>query len=285
MSVKITRLLRVDEREDGAAWAAALQAPGWWPGSTMLKQEGDSWVRRATIMGRAVVVKCRGLRSPSRRFKAAIGAGHAHKHWRGAARLASAGVRTAKPYVAALAQVDDAPAELLVLEYLEGESVLHLLKRAHSRGGPGVRVQHAVARAVGATIPALLRARWHNRDHKPSNIIVTDASDSGAAVAVIDCVGIHRYGWMGIDECEGEEMAAALMIEPIGCECPPRRSLWMRALLSAMGQDVKVGTAARANRHADLRVLIEEVQALIDAHGDPRPRVNPLTGAQGTAPE
>ena len=67
-------------------------------------------------------------------------------------------------------------------------------------------------------------------------------------------------------------MLAALMIEAIGCGCTPRRALWMRALREAIG----VSAGGRDEESANVRGVVRSVQELIAAHGDPRPRVNPL---------
>src|ERR1043166_4964827 len=94
MTIRPTKIVRVAAGESPEAWRAALADPAWLASSTILKQQPGSWVRRATIMGRDVVIKCRELNTLARRFKAAIGMGHAAKHWRGAGRLDRAGVRT-----------------------------------------------------------------------------------------------------------------------------------------------------------------------------------------------
>lgn len=261
--------------EDSGAWRRALADPAWPGASVVLKDEpGSSWVRRATINGRDVVVKCRWLNTLSRWLKGALGYGHGDKHWRGAAALASKKVPTATPVVLARARLDGRPAELLVLEHLPGPTLLRVLDDIARGRGPSVRVQHSIAAAAGATIPALLNAGLWNRDHKPSNLIVLDAGTASPRIAVIDCVGIGRYGRMGLDGMEGESMAASLMIEPTGCGCRPRRALWMRAF----GAMFDPGTlaASRVKRHSDFRAVLDEVRSLIDAHRDPRPKHDPL---------
>ncbi len=261
--------------EDPDAWSRALADPAWLGSSRVLKDEpGSSWVRRATLNGREVVVKCRCLHTLSRRIKAALGFGHGDKHWRGAALLASKKILTAKPVVLFRARLDDRPVEVLVLEHLAGPTLLRVMDDAARGRGPSVRAQHAIADAAGATIPALLNARLWNRDHKPSNLIVLDAESASPRIAIIDCVGIRRYGWMGVDEFQGEEMAAALVIEPTGCGCPPRRALWMRAVRAVL--DRATIELPRNERHGALRGVFEEVSGMIDAHGDPRPKDDPL---------
>lgn len=268
--------------EDAAAWSRALADPAWLVASQLLKDEpGSSWVRRATINGRDVVVKCRILNSCSRRLKAALGFGHGDKHWRGAALLASKRILTAKPVVLFRTRLDERPVELLVLEYLAGPTLLEVLDSVARGRGPSVREQHAIAAAAGATIPALLGTGLWNRDHKPSNLIVVGAGTGSPGIAIIDCVGIGRYGRFGLDGDEGETMAASLVIEPTGCGCPPRRVLWMRALRATI--DCSKTGPSRMQRHEHLRDAIGAVAAHVKAHGDPRPGIDPLAPPSAAA--
>jgi hypothetical protein len=268
--------------EDPAAWSRALADPAWLASSQLLKDEPDSsWVRRATLNGRDVVVKCRYLNTRSRWLKSALGYGHGDKHWRGAALLASKKIPTARPVILLWARLDRQPVELLVLEHLPGPTLLQVLDAIARGQGPSVRIQHAIAVAAGSTIPAVLGAGLWNRDHKPSNLIVLNTDSPQPRIAIIDCVGIRRYGRLGIDELEGEDMAASLFIEPTGCGCPPRRALWLRALLAMF--DSQALNAPRADRHADLRGTIAGLSDLIATHGDPRPRTDPLAPRGATA--
>ena len=97
MQIRVGKVVRVAEGESPQAWAAALAEPGWVTRSELLKEEGGSWVRRATLLGRDVVVKCRALNTLGRRIKSLIGMGHGAKHWRGAERLIRAGITTREP--------------------------------------------------------------------------------------------------------------------------------------------------------------------------------------------
>jgi hypothetical protein len=272
MDIRAIKVVRVAAGEDAAAWRDALSKPGWADAATVLKEDRGSWVRRANLLGRDVVVKCRELNTIGRRFKHAIGMGHGAKHWRGAERLCRANIRTGAMCVSARANVDGRLCELLVVEFIPGQTVLQLLDDIARGMGPSVRTQHTIATAVGETIPALLRAGWYNRDHKPSNLVVMPSPDNRVDIAIIDCVGIRKYGWMGIDECEAEEMLASLVIEPLGCGCSARRALWARTLMGAGWEHTESGRP----RLREVREAIECVKAFVEGHGDPRPRVNPL---------
>lgn len=281
--MKITRLRikRCMRDEDAAAWARALVEPVWWGGAVVLKDEpGSSWVRRATINGRAVVVKCRYLNRRSRRIKSMLGYGHGDKYWRGAALLASKKIATARPIVLGTARLDGELVELLVLNYLSGPTLLEVMDQVRRGVGPGVREQHRIAEAVGRSVGAMLTASLWNRDHKPSNLIVRCAVDDESTIAVIDVVGVRRLGpeALRVDGLECEEMWAALMIESIGVGCPPRRTLWMRAVRSWM--EGVSQPLDREMRHLAIRTtLIEGAGGIVEMHGDPRPAVHPLAHA------
>ena len=279
MKIERIKIRRAMRGEDGAAWAAALADPAWLAGATVLKDEpGSSWVRRGTMRGREVVVKCRLLNRPSRWIKAALGYGHGDKHWRGAALLASKKIATAVPIVHANARADGVVAELLLLEYLSGSTLLELMRDAMSATLP-VRAQHAIAHAVGRQVA---HCGWvFNRDHKPSNLIVMGARTQAPTVAIIDCGGVRFRQVL-----RTERMFASLVIEPMGCGVLPRRALLMRALegrRAALAEwydpedDAAEddGTLDPPGPAWDKR-LWRDVQRVVEAHGDPRPKIDPL---------
>jgi tRNA A-37 threonylcarbamoyl transferase component Bud32 len=277
IEIRPIKIIRVAEGESPAAWRDVLAQPGWADAARILKEDAGSWVRRATLLDRDVVVKCRPLKPLARRFKHAIGMGHAHKHWRGAERLNRAKVATGKPLVIMRARVDGAESEFLVLEYVEGKTLLDVLDEIARGAGPPVREQHAIARAVGKLILRMIESRLYNRDPKPSNLIVRNIR-AEVEICVIDAVGIDhpiqiglRHPSITIHDIETYDMLQSLAIEAIGCGCPPRRSLAMRTLHALLDP-----SSSRTERHRDLRGLITEVTDGIDRHGDPRPRVNPL---------
>lgn len=278
-------MIRVAEGEDAAAWRDALSAPGVLDGAQVLKEDSGSWVRRARVMGRDVVVKCRVLNTLGRRVKHVLGMGHGAKHWRGAELLRRAHVRTARTILLARGRVAGAACELLVIEYLDGPTLLECLRDA-ATGQMAVKEQHAIARAVGSQISQM---GWNfNRDHKPSNLIVLGAESSTPEIAVIDCVGV-RFRQV----FKTERMLASLVIEPMGCGVPPRRSLMMRVIRShheelekwyhpadeedefPEGSPETSRQRVRSLTHLEWR----KAEAVVRSHGDPRPRVNPLKRA------
>lgn len=187
------------------------------------------------------------------------------RHWRAARWLASIGVRTAEPWAIFRRRVDGSLHETLVMEALPGRTLLHHLDEiARGVSALGARERHSIAAEVGAQIGAITSAGKFNRDHKPSNLIVVEGAPPGARVAVIDCVGIRpdrlRVG--------SARMLASLMIEPTGMGCAAPRPLRMRCLAALLGG------SPRSARKAAWRA----VEAMIEQHGDPTPRADPLRG-------
>lgn len=258
------RVRRAARGIDGARLAAALSRGAWLPSAHTLKAEGNSWVKRATIDGIDAVVKCRPLERPADALKAALGFGRADRHWLGAALLVAKSIPTARPLLIGHARTPPSRTsrgtlcELLVLEALPGRTLLEWLAlEASAEVDP--RLASRLAGAAGALVRTLATAGLMNRDHKPSNQIVTDAETG--IIAVIDCVAIRRT-YAGL-----ERMLAQLWIEPAGCGVPARATLAVRALRGAAGP-----TASRAER----RALWSAAAEIVRQHGDPRPRSNPL---------
>jgi tRNA A-37 threonylcarbamoyl transferase component Bud32 len=234
----------------------------------VLKADGDTAVYRATVLGRDVVLKRWDLRTPGARAKAMLAASRGHRHWRGAARLERAGIRTARCLALAFEQ-REIPRVWLAMEHLEGRSLLEHM--AHP--DPSLRTQHAIAGAAGALVAALCRAKLYNRDLKPSNLIVLDGPTP--SLGVIDCVAIRRSG----SPERLARMLSALATEPTGCRVLPRRVLLVKAIdvcRDSLGPFQAVFSDERTAKHHWTRQLIRRVQILLAAHGDPRPKVNPL---------
>lgn len=236
-----------------AALGPRLQGLEISPGQ-LLKREGATWTAVADLNGAEVVLKAAPLAGPLRRL---FNATTARRQWRGAQRLAAAGIPAARPLLLASTRVEDAAIELLVLERIHGPTLLHALACS-----PSVRQSHGLARQAGALVRQTAGAHLFNRDGKPSNFIV-----SPDGLVVIDTVGIRRGG----DETHLARMLASLFIEPWGVGHRPRRALCMRAVLSAAGE------TGPAQLRAHARAIWRTTRTIIESHGDPTPRINPLT--------
>jgi tRNA A-37 threonylcarbamoyl transferase component Bud32 len=280
--IEQVRIVRAHRGEDAARWGAALADASWIESSLLLKQDGACWVRRAQVMGREVVMKCRGIDGVWARVKCALGRGKGDRHWRGTALLSGKGVKTARVFALARARVDGRDCELLAMEWLEGVTLLRMMADVQAGKGPGVRAEHAIARAVGEQLARMQEV--FNRDHKPSNLIVMDGAGGSPRIAIIDCEGVRRSAIPG-----AARMFASLVIEPTGCGVRPRRALMMRAVRAYLSLTTALDTpdsprprsrtlaALPAGQYRQLRrMLWGDAARVVAHHGDPTPRVNPL---------
>lgn len=199
-----------------------------------------------------------GLRGLWHRVRLVLGVTRLDRHWKSAAKLQASG---AFPTARCLAlfrwhEADRQQYLTLVMEALPGRSLLEWMDQSSSLS---VRTQHALARAVGVQTRSMLERGLFNRDHKPSNLIVTALDPP--SLALIDVVGVGAAGARAI---EPVGPLASLMLEPMGCGVLPRRSLLMRTLKS-----FEPDPTAR-------RRLLKRVASAVKAHGDPTPKDNPL---------
>jgi hypothetical protein len=184
---------------------------------------------------------------------------------------------------------------------LQGVSLLHCLDQA-KRGAMPLRQQHNLARAVGLQVGCILAAGLHNRDHKPSNLIVSfDESDPNAmpTVAVADCQGVHR-----LDRDKSRHAIrtqASLALEAIGAGVLPRKALiamTLRATVAAYTArrfgKMPVEDALKMPKGEEDRIIASlphgmalqawpRIAQRIRIHGDPTPRVDPLATAPAVA--
>lgn len=259
-------------------------------GARVLKRDDDVLVIRDEIAGERVVVK-RWRMDFGARLKGLVKMSRAWRHWRGAGRLSRAGVRTAEPLVLALVDGD----EVLVMRAIEGPTLLEVMAEIAGKanvnangnvsvnvnvkqGGEhwGVAGQHDLARLVGELVARLAGGGFFNRDLKPSNVIVTRGHNGRPALAVIDCVAIRRSSERRCSEVYMNtlRMVSMLVIEPIGCGVLPRRSLRFRALIAALHEFTRSLPHAQASQAR--RTCWQSVAQIVEKHGDPTPRVNPL---------
>ncbi len=270
--IKEVRIVRVGASVDGAALVAAVGRPEWAGLVRPLKRD----TRTAVFHGLAqapvgtvdVVVKCLRLDGARVRLGALVGRTRLSRQWRGAERLARAGIETARPLVLVRGvDASDERVEALILEWSVGTTMLHeAAQSAHATTTGGarcdVRREHVLAQEAGRLVGRLARAGIFNRDHKASNVIVR-WEDERPVLTLIDPVGIRRA------RAGGETaMLAKLVIECLGVGVLPRRGLLMRAL---MGCAAELGRDERWRKRT-WRV----VESVIVAHGDPRPKDDPL---------
>lgn len=290
---------RHSPKADGPAWAAALAEEPWADASTLLKEDRSKSGRgvrvlAATLRGQEVVLKFYRYGGPLARARARLGVAAGDRHWAGAALLAAEGIPSA-PMLALLSRTAGGVREdCLIMGRLEGVTLLHCMDQAR-RGQMPLARQHALADAVGLQVGCLLAAGLHNRDHKPSNLIVR-FPEAGRGerpiVAVADCQGVHR---LTRDRSRHAiRTQAGLAIEAIGAGVLPRRAIIARTLRAAVAAytahrfgKVPIEDALRMPKAEQDRVLAAlppgtalkawpRIAQRIRLHGDPTPRVDPL---------
>jgi len=245
--------------------------------AVLLKADGPTRVWRAAMLGQDVVIKCWELSSFPSRVKALFGGGRGDRHWRGAQWLLAHGERTAEPLALAIEyggvphhepQWNQGtgpgrgwPQQWLVMRAIDGPTVLELIADSKLP----VAQQHSLAVELGTQVNRIVKQGRYNRDHKPSNLIVEHLDESSARVAIIDCVAINRC--TRENDLGSLRMLSSLIIEPIGCEVRPRRTLMMRAIRGFIG--LRAG-------HAVVGYWWERIGKHLAAKGDLRPRSNPL---------
>lgn len=279
----LTRIRIAPGEPPAAVWREALEDPHWAQRAVTLKEEGDDWVRRGTLriggQTREVVVKRRRARGPVEALKALAGHGRLLRQWRGASWLASRGIPTARP-LALVQRIGPLGAEeILATEALSGRSLLEHLAQ-HDLPPKRRRILAAAAGRLAARIA--LGGRF-NRDHKPSNLIVTRLTDADAEIAVIDTVAIR----LGYTDLWGlERMLASMVIEPIGCGCAPHPRELRVAVRAAAAEVVRERKRPSSLVPVLAWYLWRAAATIIEAHGDPTPRVNPLgSPAPASGPE
>jgi len=234
----------------------------------VLKHTDRVAVVRATIMlgnePQPVVLKTEplhlgfGARGLWHRLRLRLGATRPDRHWKSAAMLEASGAFPTAHCLALLRWRDTNRQHFLtlVMDSLPGQSLLAWMDQS---GSLSVRTQHALARAVGVQTREMLERGLFNRDHKPSNLIVTQLDPP--KLALIDVVGVGAAGARAI---EPVRPLASLVLESMGCGVRPRKTLLMRTL-----------TAFEPDPAARKR-LWKRVDSAVRAHGDPTPKDNPL---------
>lgn len=285
------RVDRLASGESAATWIATMQtfSP---PNAELLKVDAGTAVYRSVVtddqgLPREIVLKAWEVRPGLARLKSMARSSRAWRHWRGASRLLWAGISTARPLALLTERGSRGEVvEWLAMDWLPGRTLLAAVAEIDALS-PRRRI--GVARAVGSQLAAMDAAALFNRDHKPSNLIVTwpeDVKPNGPlasfataadepVISIIDAVAIQRSrdGWRS-----ARRMLASLIIEPTGCGVtisPSTRSRVLSAYIRAQGD------LPREARRRALRAGWASVDALVKAHGDPTPRVNPLDSTRG----
>lgn len=223
-------------RQESERVFEALRAGRWTAGGRYAKAEGDDfiYVGRLELAGGArdeggrdahpaihvalkqIVARPGRIgslraRSPRRR---------ARRQWSGAERLESLGIPTASPLLLATGQIAGRRCDWLLLRAVPGMDLLRHLDQRDL----GVADEHDAARRVGRLVARIDSYGWFDRDTKLSNLI---RAHDGVIVA-IDTVDIQRRPGKRV------RMLRAMLVEAIGHDLLPRRTLMMRCLCEAV---------------------------------------------------
>lgn len=266
MPEHLDKSLSVIRALDGEGRATALHCstPDWRERAAVLKREERAWVLAGDSPAGPVVVKSMTLGRMKGFLGRLFGQTRLMRQWRGAQLLRKHGFVVAEPNVLWRERGSQGEiVESLAMPRLQGVTALDSL--AHTVAGSAR--SHSIVRAIGSEVGRLARLGLLNRDHKPSNLLVLDSDRPGETrrIAILDTVGIRRCGR---DEAL-ERMLFSLIVEPIGCGIGVPIALRVTAVRAALA-----GAGVPAE---DLRRMWKAVQRRFDAHGDPTPRINPLS--------
>lgn len=226
--------------------------------ATPLKQDGLDGVWRTSILDRDLALKCLTLTSPLARLKSFVHLSRSFRQWRGAQLLVRAHIDTAEPVVLATQRTRGETREWIGTAFVEGPTLLKLFSQGC--------FTTPLAIALGRHLAGMTRgASLFNRDHKPSNLIVTLADEpERCRISVLDTVGIRTISPASHLRFTAR-MLASLIIEPTGCGHPPPEDF-----IRSIAQNAVPAGPTDADR------LFGAALAIRKEHGDPTPRVNPL---------
>lgn len=244
----------------------------------VLKAEGDSHVVLLRLGERRVVLKLMLMRGWVARTRCWLGITRHHRQWQGAEWIQTARIPTSKPLAMGTIHARDQGGNLihgqwLVLAYLKGPTLLEVFRDAQRLPQKHrLKRQRGLAIGAGESVRNLVRAGLFNRDHKPSNLIVirSDPRNLHVSLGIIDTVGIRRIPGGNWRHSAIARMLASLIIEAIGCGVYPNlrsRHIAVRAATGAWEPWLSIRRVWRA------------VRRIVDRHGDPTPKVNPLGAA------
>lgn len=284
--------LRIDRWSNAAPWPPAeiqrvLTAPDQSP-LIPLKPDDLRSVWRVPMPGGGATVLKLTPHTPRQRVQVALGMSQLQRQWRGADWLIRHEIPVARPWAIGRARFNNLHVQWLLLEHIEGRTLLSELARVHAApASVPLAVQAAWAEASGLLIARLLALGKYNRDHKPSNFIAAPAAP-GALIGdltMIDTVAIRPIArWRGGPgpRTACARMLAALYIEAAGCNVPPRATLAFRTLRAlAMAELAAAGVTPtpyprfRRALRAVIRTAAGTAAELISTHGPAAPRVFP----------
>lgn len=256
-------------------WAAAFAGVDWSSARCLSEKPGRAvWRVVLDLPGgpEELVVKVCMHRSIVDSARSVAHLGRLQRQWRGAARLSRKGFGVARGLALLRGRAGGRSCDVLVMASAPGVPLIDLMA---SPGSLGVRTEHEIARLLGELVSLLDGERLHSKDLKPSNILVDLNTEDGVPALTIidsDTVG-HRP----------DHPLLPLVLEPMGVGVLPRRSLLARAVkswawhewLNAPYDTLEREIGGRPE-HELARRAWAELEVLVEGHGDPTPRHDPL---------
>jgi len=232
--------------------AAALRA-GRWRNGRYAKRENGAFVYLGALElknGETAEIALKRVHTRPAfigRLQTRFSRNRAQREWRGALLLREKGIPAARP----IALFRHGRTQwTLAFERIEGPTALHLARS----GDPAQR--RALAHSLGRLVARLSAAAIFNRDCKLSNLIVRTDGD----IATIDCVGVRSAR---ITTDLRRRMLAAMLYEAHGTRSMGTRANRLRVL--------------KAAGESDWKSAWRDLERRLRAHGDTRPRTDPLT--------
>lgn len=273
-SIRITRLepTEGDPSEQRSSWTSTFMSRDWSVGAEIFKKNAESSVLRCMVHSRDIVLKTRRSTGIKGMIEGITRSGRSHRQWQGSDWLRSIGVSSPNCIAIARGTRDGVAVETLVTEHVPGHTLLWQVARGLIHEDPESPASRAVAYAVGRDIAQIIKSGRFNRDHKPSNLVVTHAAPPIAKITTVDAVAIlpvklkDRVNAMA-------RMIASLLIEPIGIG-HPMPPTFMRRVVESLGHEI----VDPPNVEPWTRELIAQAERLVEEHGDPTPEHDPLIG-------
>lgn len=273
-SLRVTRLEEVegDGVEARTRWISTFTGRDWAVGAEIFKKTESSSVIRSMVLSRDLVLKTCRVGGVKGFLQGLANSGRAHRQWSGSEWLRSVAVAAPRCVAIIRGTRDGARVETLVTEYVPGHTLLWQIARGIIKEDPESPASRAIAYAVGRDIAQIIKSGRFNRDHKPSNLVVTHAGPPVAKITTVDAVAIQPL--KAEDRADGTaRMIASLITEPKGIGSPLPPAL-LRRIVDALAHEM----VEAANTETWTSDMIVRAERLVAAHGDATPEHDPLVG-------
>jgi len=250
---------RADDSFDADALLTAIRGADWPGDALVLKDRPDGTVCRRTLVARDLVFKTEPVSSPYRRLQVRFGLSRGRRTWDGACWLMDQGIKTARPLALIDGHTDAGQVECLVLEVIEGVTLLQ-----HLADEPDSDRTRNIAETVGRDLATIFLAGRYNRDHKPSNMIVDPQAPH---VTIIDTIAIRPIA-PGFEPLE--RMLASLVLEPSALGVPGSWDFIGRVTHAASKAILQPSSGITPETYADR--LLERVRRRVESHTGSAPR-------------